>query len=150
MTWICAYCYRALLKGNLPPDWDLVFQSPICPDCLARAKREHPDDWPRVVKCGEYANGKPDPRVCTRCGACCQAFGIIESGKWLNDVMPGVTEDHGLGYPTMTVRDDGSCICLNREKDGITGCLIYDQRPEICIRLKPGSYWCLFARNRMG
>ncbi len=35
--WICFYCYKPA-TGNLPNDWDLIWQSPVCPDCLKRAK----------------------------------------------------------------------------------------------------------------
>jgi hypothetical protein len=149
MTWTCEYCHRQVESRPIPKGWEFTWQSTICPECLARAKREHPDDWPRVVKGGEYANGKPDPRACKRCGACCRAFGIIEVKGMAQELIDELAEDYGLGYPTMEIRGDGTCICLKAGKAGNI-CSIYKDRPTICRILLPGSYWCRFARRRMG
>jgi hypothetical protein len=59
---MCEYCYIEVVADTMPEEWDLIFQSYLCPTCIARAKKEHPHDWLYVVKCGEYSNGKPDPR----------------------------------------------------------------------------------------
>jgi hypothetical protein len=58
--WICEICYRALPLIDLPTDWDLVFQSAICPKCLEYAKE---NDIPFCdLVCGSRACG-PDPRA---------------------------------------------------------------------------------------
>jgi hypothetical protein len=55
--WLCEFCY-AQHYGDLPNDWSLVLQSPICPSCLSRIEA---DGGIHVVKCGAYATA-PDPR----------------------------------------------------------------------------------------
>ena len=32
-AWVCEFCFACLLDGDLPNDWDLVWQSAICPSC---------------------------------------------------------------------------------------------------------------------
>lgn len=63
MNCVCHYCHKESEGPEMPEGWDLIFQSYVCGDCLARAKHEHPRDWLHVVKGGEYAEGKPDPRA---------------------------------------------------------------------------------------
>lgn len=47
---------------------------------------------------------------CKKCGACCKVFGVVES-EGLPD--PKLTMDKdGLGYRTMKIRKDGSCVCF--------------------------------------
>ncbi len=57
-SWICEFCYQLVLRGPLPPGWDLVYQSAVCPECWARVQQ---DGGIAVVKGGAYAQG-PDPR----------------------------------------------------------------------------------------
>jgi Fe-S-cluster containining protein len=79
---------------------------------------------------------------CLDCAACCKVFGIVESE---GSSMHEYTMDHGLGYLTMQIKWDGSCICLLSDNR----CLIYDDRPSVCRTLTPGSYWCEYAREQM-
>ena len=53
----CEFCYKQV-DGKLPSDWDLVWQSCVCPDCKKRVKE---DGGYNVVKGGAYSSG-PDPR----------------------------------------------------------------------------------------
>jgi len=57
VDWICEFCHRAV-KGNLPEDWDLVWQSAVCPECQKRVAKDGGYD---VVVGGAYAMA-PDPR----------------------------------------------------------------------------------------
>ena len=50
--WICEFCYKPC-AGNLPSDWEFIFQSAICPDCIIRAKSE--SKLLTEIKGGEYA-----------------------------------------------------------------------------------------------
>ncbi len=59
-AWVCEYCFVCLLEGNLPDDWDLVFQSAVCPSCQKKAKR---DGGYHKVFGGAYSNGRRDPRA---------------------------------------------------------------------------------------
>jgi hypothetical protein len=63
-TVMCELCYRQQpLDGgtHIPATWDIVFQSPICPDCQRRAEA----DGKAIahLTCGCYSGGKPDPRA---------------------------------------------------------------------------------------
>lgn len=58
-AWTCEFCHAVLLSGNLPTQWDLVFQSAVCPSCRARVEK---DGGYAVVKGGAYSEGRPDPR----------------------------------------------------------------------------------------
>jgi hypothetical protein len=56
---ICEFCYREAPADDIPSDWDIVWQSLVCPDC----------QW-RVLHAGGYATvsggafaTKRDPRV---------------------------------------------------------------------------------------
>jgi hypothetical protein len=35
--WICELCYKPVV-GNLPNDWELVWGSAMCPDCMNKVK----------------------------------------------------------------------------------------------------------------
>ena len=37
--WICEFCYKPA-DGDLPPEWDLVWQSAVCPECQQRVKED--------------------------------------------------------------------------------------------------------------
>lgn len=56
--WLCEFCYKTVYNNILPADWDLVWQSAVCPDCRERVA-EDGGYW--EVPCGAYAD-KPDPR----------------------------------------------------------------------------------------
>lgn len=58
-TWCCEFCYIVVLEGNLPKDWDLVWQSAVCPNCQNRVEA---DGGYAVVKGGAYSDGRTDPR----------------------------------------------------------------------------------------
>lgn len=58
--WLCEICYRALPAINLPPEWELVFQCAICPECQQYAKRRK--IALNQLVCGSRAQG-PDPRA---------------------------------------------------------------------------------------
>ena len=58
--WLCEICYRALPNMTLPADWELVFQSAICPDCQKHAKDNNIALCNLI--CGSRAQG-PDPRA---------------------------------------------------------------------------------------
>lgn len=47
---ICGYC-GLVVEGDLPSDWDLVLQTPVCPDCQFRVSG---DGGYTVVKLGAY------------------------------------------------------------------------------------------------
>lgn len=59
IRWTCEFCYRTEDRDDLPAGWDLVWQSCVCPECIARVGR---DGGYSVVKGGAYADGRPDPR----------------------------------------------------------------------------------------
>jgi hypothetical protein len=56
--WVCHYCHVEI-SGAFPREWELVWQSPVCPGCW---KRVPGDGGIAVVKGGAYADGRPDPR----------------------------------------------------------------------------------------
>ena len=56
--WICEFCHKTI-NGELPDDWDFVWQSAVCPECKEKVAR---DGGYGVVKGGAYATG-PDPRA---------------------------------------------------------------------------------------
>lgn len=58
-NWVCEFCHRQSNRMELPPGWDLVLQSAVCPDCQRKVAR---DGGYAVVKGGAYADGRPDPR----------------------------------------------------------------------------------------
>ncbi len=37
--WVCEFCYRKSNRKILPKDWDLVWQSAVCPKCQERVKK---------------------------------------------------------------------------------------------------------------
>ena len=57
--WICEFCYLVAEQDDLPAGWDFVWQSAVCPDCR---KLVALDGGYAIVKCGAYADGRPDPR----------------------------------------------------------------------------------------
>jgi len=57
---VCELCFRKAPEGDLPADWDIIWQSLVCPECQKRAKQEG-KDIPHM-KGGCYADGRPDPR----------------------------------------------------------------------------------------
>ena len=57
--WVCEFCYRLYYGNHLPPDWDVVLQSLVCPSCQSRIK-EIPGGY-SVVKGGAFSDGH-DPR----------------------------------------------------------------------------------------
>jgi hypothetical protein len=70
-TTTCELCYAQHTGDRIPDDWDIVWQSPICPDCQEKCKIENtvreiqgldPIHLPDR-RGGCFANGKPDPRA---------------------------------------------------------------------------------------
>ena len=61
-AWVCEFCFACLLDGDLPSDWDLVWQSAICPSCQ---KKVSDDGGIFKVKGGAYSDGRRDPRTIT-------------------------------------------------------------------------------------
>ena len=59
-AWVCEYCFACLLEGNLPDDWDLVFQPAVCPSCQEKVKQ---DGGYHKVFGGAYSDGRKDPRA---------------------------------------------------------------------------------------
>ena len=59
-AWTCEFCHTVLLTGNLPTQWEIVFQSAVCPSCRARVEK---DGGYHVVHGGAYAEGRSDPRA---------------------------------------------------------------------------------------
>lgn len=57
--WICEFCYKTINSQFLPDDWDLVWQSAVCPECQEKVKC---DGGYTLVKLGAYAK-VPDPRL---------------------------------------------------------------------------------------
>jgi hypothetical protein len=57
--WICEFCFKRSWATQLPKEWDFVWQSSVCPDCVIRVKG---DGGYGVVRGGEYSS-KPDPRA---------------------------------------------------------------------------------------
>lgn len=53
----CGFCYRPHIGTNLPPTWDIVWQTPVCPACQ---KRVAEDGGYEVVKLGTYAAERTD------------------------------------------------------------------------------------------
>ncbi len=60
-TWICEFCFLTIFDEELPPDWELEWQSAICPTCLERLRAEFGDGWINNAPGGCYAK-IPDPR----------------------------------------------------------------------------------------
>ena len=56
--WICELCYKPAV-GDLPSDWELIWGSAICPDCIFKNQ----DSGLSIsdTKCGCYSY-MPDPR----------------------------------------------------------------------------------------
>lgn len=55
----CGYCYKEV-EGDLPSDWDLVLQTPVCPDC------QYQVSWNggySVVKLGAFANKQTNASI---------------------------------------------------------------------------------------
>lgn|SRR5512139_180616 len=50
----CGFCYKKV-SGDIPPDWDIVFQTPVCPDCQFRVSG---DGGYTNVPLGAYAFSK--------------------------------------------------------------------------------------------
>ena len=59
-AWVCEFCFACLLEGNLPDDWDLVFQSAICPSCQKKVAQ---DGGYHNVPGGSYSDERRDPRA---------------------------------------------------------------------------------------
>jgi Fe-S-cluster containining protein len=81
---------------------------------------------------------------CLECGACCRAFGIIEADDYISENL--VMRDQELGYRCMILQENGRCICQMPDNR----CMIYYNRPTICRKMQPESYWCKWARKREG
>ena len=58
--WVCEFCFRHSNRNQLPPGWDLVWQSAVCPRCQKQVTR---DGSYAIVKGGAYAKGRSDPRA---------------------------------------------------------------------------------------
>lgn len=50
----CGFCYKQVY-GDIPDDWDIVFQTPVCPDCQFRVSG---DGGYSKVPLGAYASSK--------------------------------------------------------------------------------------------
>lgn len=61
--WVCEFCHETTPGDVLPPEWDWVFQSAVCPSCRVKVQA---DGGYHVVKGGAYAEGRPDPRAVAR------------------------------------------------------------------------------------
>ena len=57
--WTCEFCHVQTDENPLPPTWDFVWQSAVCPACQERVKA---DGGYSVVPAGAYAGDRPDPR----------------------------------------------------------------------------------------
>lgn len=62
MTAVCEYCHREAVNP-VDDGWDLIWLCWLCPECQARAEREHGTGYLPFVRGGEYADGRPDPRA---------------------------------------------------------------------------------------
>jgi hypothetical protein len=62
--WVCEYCYATSDDSILPPDWDMIWQSVVCPECVRRlaAKTIEVHTTPG----GAFAN-TVDPRFLDKC-----------------------------------------------------------------------------------
>lgn len=106
---------------------------------------------------------------CTLCGACCVADYDCESYVNVNvDDFARLTErerrllvrEDGLTYAgdvvlrSLSTKYDrrGNCRCkaLRGTVGRRVSCSIYDRRPRVCSRFKPGSKACLVAREESG
>lgn len=59
LGWICEFCYARYFGDVLPPEWDWIYQSAVCPVCRVRVQQ---DGGYHVVVGGAYAGDEPDPR----------------------------------------------------------------------------------------
>lgn len=59
--WVCEACYRTTRRKNLPPTWQLVAMSAICPECLRRADAS--EIGYANLKGGQWAGKRKDPRT---------------------------------------------------------------------------------------
>ena len=86
--------------------------------------------------------------LCDTCGGSCCKFLIIPLPSWDADVVEWFSY-HGKiillsGIPRW-IRLDVRCDKLGPDNR----CTIYDQRPEVCRRFKPGSHNCRDAVEYM-
>jgi Fe-S-cluster containining protein len=79
---------------------------------------------------------------CQRCGACCRVFGIVELTENDTQIPKKLRRTSCLGYDMMKIKNF-KCIV----QDG-NDCSIYNDRPEICRKFRPGSYLCIEARKQ--
>ena len=61
-SWICEFCYRPYYGDNLQDNWDIVWQSAVCPECQERVMND--GGYMKVVG-GAYSFGA-DPRELTK------------------------------------------------------------------------------------
>jgi len=94
-AWMCEFCYRKIMEGNLPSDWELCWQAPICPDCWERVQA---DGGINVVRMGSYAEG-PDPR---------ETPDLEVAGPWLCFVGGDATELRTVYDEDIITAPDGS------------------------------------------
>ncbi len=60
VRWVCEFCFKSYFGNPLPDDWDLVWQSAVCPKCQCRVAR---DGGYGKVRGGAYAPfWRRDPR----------------------------------------------------------------------------------------
>ena len=83
----------------------------------------------------------PNDFTCKRCGECCKPIVILSSDDIQSIKKLGYNDDSFIDKDYLVnnrktiKRKDGKCIFL-RYNAGVSGCVIYENRPNIC-RLYP-------------
>ncbi len=82
---------------------------------------------------------------CSRCGECCSSSPLVrvtrrDTIKWYftgrKDIMDSTRKENGIRH--IRLRDNGECIYLSFDYEGLAVCDIYDSRPLLC-RMHPLS-----------
>jgi Fe-S-cluster containining protein len=82
---------------------------------------------------------------CKRCGACCRVWGIYEVTASDMARVPERLRKRCSLYPGChMMRTRGFACAALRAR----GCSIYEDRPAVCRRFRPGSELCRMAREQ--
>lgn len=89
---------------------------------------------------------------CHACGACCfanTADYVAVSGDDYQRLGVGAATQAGFsGVKCFMTMNDGRCSCLRFGDIAGFTCDVYEQRPEVCRQLEPGSPACVAERER--
>lgn len=83
---------------------------------------------------------------CKKCGACCRVWGLYELTKADTARVPKHLWQKCHLYRGGGMMKPIGFACVAQMQDG--RCDIYDRRPAVCRRFKPGSELCVMAREQ--